>query len=182
MESPGDRVEVARVCLDKRRVWGWAGALCVILASGIFGLALVLGFRPGPSDRSILLGLVLIFPLAFVHECLHAATAMVVGKIAWRDICFKVNWKMLAAVCHIKVDMTVKVTRLVAAAPVVLMTPVAVVLFLLYPSDMMVMLTTFTVVGSIADLLMLYELRRFAAHLWVSDHPTEAGFTIYQLP
>ncbi len=147
--------------------------LCLLLAQ-------VLGYRPGRSvPDSIPLAILVFLPIAVIHELLHAAAALVHGRLRRTDIHIGINWKALALVCNIKVPVRVRTARVVGITPLAVTGPLTVAVFVLYPSYVTAWVTAFTLIGGLVDLFMLHKLRPFDGELLFVDHPGEPAFEIY---
>jgi hypothetical protein len=69
--------------------------------------------------------------------------------------------------------------RFVALTPLVVTGLPVLGLFLWRPCPVLAMLLGLTLTGGVADLIMVYCLRRFDADLLVMDRPSEPAFDIY---
>lgn len=176
--NPG--AKIAEVRVSKRAVY-----LAVILLAvpmTVLLLALTDALRdddPICTTREILLALASFVPLGAVHELLHAAAALVFGRVRPQDLRLAVQWKAGALMCHIKAPIRIAAARIVGLAPLVVTGPAVLALFLWRPSHVTVMLTVFAILGSAMDVVMVARLRGFADDLLLVDHPSEPGFDVY---
>ncbi len=151
-----------------------------VVAVLLFGaLAVKLAGDWDSSWQGYLIAMALFLPMGALHELSHGVTAVACGRLRWQDVCFGVNWKALSAVCHIKAPLRVSSARIVGLAPLAITGPLAVALLLAFPREVTVVLASFAVAGSYADVCMVYRLREFHDPMWIVDHPTEPGFDVY---
>jgi hypothetical protein len=134
------------------------------------------GFDPG----SLLLALVLLVPVAWIHELLHALAAVTYGRVCRQDVRLRIDWRMGVVSCHIKAPMPVRAARVVGLMPLIALGPLALGLVLVYPHRVTALLAGMTLLGCIMDVVMVGKLRRFDGGLLVVDHPTtEPRLDIY---
>jgi hypothetical protein len=171
--------KIAEIRLNPLRT-NLAGLLVAVIVALLFWLLAVrLAGDWNSSWQGYLIALALFLPMGAIHELSHGVTAMLCGRLRWRDIRFGIHWKAISAVCHIKAPLRVSSARIVGLAPLVITGPLAVALLLAFPREVTVMLASFAVVGCYADVCMLYRLREFHDPMWIVDHPTEPGFDVY---
>lgn len=176
--NPGTKIAEVRV--SKRVVYVAVILLAVPATVLLLALADALGDDdPVCTTREILLALALFVPLGAVHELLHAAAALVYGRVRRQDLRLAIQWKAGALMCHIKVPVRIAAARIIGLAPLVVTGPAMLALFLWHPSHVTVMLTVFAILGSAMDVVMVARLRGFADDMLLVDHPSEPGFDVY---
>jgi hypothetical protein len=173
-------VKIAEVRVSKRAVYLGVFVVGIPVTLALLALAEVLGhYRLDLGLMNLVVALVLFIPLAAVHELLHAAAALLWGRVRPRDMQIAVHWKAGALACRIKVPIRVGATRIVGLTPLVVTGPLMLGFLLKYPSEVTALLAGMTLLGCAMDLVMIYKLRRFDPNLLVVDHPTEPAFDIY---
>lgn len=162
-------------------------AICIVaLAAGgptMLGLLFLAdALRPGRQDFRLVdlaMAMALFVPVGIIHELLHALAAIVHGGLHPRDLRIRVVWKAGALACQIRVPIRVGTARFVALTPLVVTAFPVLGLFLWRPCHVLATLLGLTIIGCMADLIMVYCLRRLDADLLVVDHPSEPAFDVY---
>jgi hypothetical protein len=117
--------------------------------------------------------------LIVVHEALHAVGMVQFGKISWRDIRFGIMWWALMPYCHCTVPLSIRAFRRMALLPLWITGGVTLACLLVFPSDLVALVTGFTVAACVGDVWMVAKLRRFDEDWLVSDSPSEIGCDVF---
>jgi len=123
--------------------------------------------------------LVAVVLLIAVHEALHAVGMVQFGKISWRDIRFGIMWWALMPYCHCTVPLSIRAFRRMALLPLWITGGVTLAGLLVFPSDLLALVTGFTVAACVGDVWMVAKLRRFNADWLVADSPSEIGCDVF---
>lgn len=121
----------------------------------------------------------LLLAIYIVHEALHGLAAMAWGKIPFRSLHFGINTRLMALYCHADKPMTLSAFRAFALLPIIVTTPIAVLVLLLDPALWSLFLLSATFAGGAGDVMVFFKARRYDNDTWIQDHLSEVGFTIY---
>ena len=175
-----DDTKIAEVRISKVKIWLGAVVVGVIVTLCCLHIADTLDYSNEQlSGWDYPLMIVCLIPLIVIHELIHGLAAIVFGGLRWSDIQFTGNWRLLAVGCHPKVPISVNAVRKVGIAPLIITVPIAFALLLLFPNRVTALVASVALVGCIADVWMLWDLRRFDGDMLYCDHPSEAGFEIH---
>ena len=117
--------------------------------------------------------------LVVVHEALHAFAALQWGKVPIGSIRFGFNLKWLAPYCHFSSGMRMGSFRVFLLLPLVVTTFVTGLVILLDPAIWTLLLFSVAFSGCSGDVLMYFKVQGYDKNLWVRDHPSEPGCTIW---
>ena len=157
------------------------GLFAIILLALFVGIVFLLPYRGDVFDH-MLVSYIALLPVAVFHEVLHAWAAITYGKLSYADIKFGIHWKGLMPYCHINKPIAVRHYRLAGLMPLLVAGPAGIGLVFLYPHMGSAMLASCAISLCTGDLMMIFKLRQYRdSDLWVCDHPSEPGFTVFKL-
>jgi hypothetical protein len=117
--------------------------------------------------------------LVVVHEALHAVGMVQFGRISWRDIRFGILWWALMPYCHCTVPLSIRAFRRMALLPLWITGGMTLACLLVFPSDLLALVTGFTVAACVGDVWIVAKLRRFNENWLVADSPSEIGCDVF---
>ena len=123
--------------------------------------------------------LIAVVLLIVVHEALHAVGMVQFGKISWRDIRFGIMWWALMPYCHCTVPLSIRAFRRMALLPLWITGGMTLACLQVFPSDLLALVTGFTVAASVGDVWIVAKLRRFNEDWLVADSPSEIGCDVF---
>lgn len=144
-------------------IWGKAGLESERSMFGFAGLWLLIAF---------LVGIV-------VHELLHGITWACYAKGGWKSISFGVMWKMLTPYCHCNEPMGVKAYLAGALMPLLLLGIIPAVVSLIIGSIPLLAWGILFIAAASGDIWMSWLLTKEDPESTILDHPTEAGFYVF---
>lgn len=126
---------------------------------------------------------ILIFILGYllllaVHEALHAASFLIVGKVKKKEISFGANLRNGLLYCHLKTPLKPKAYAICLLVPVLLTGIIPLIVFTLIGHINYILLFSLLVSGGAGDLLMFYKVRRVPKDALISDHPYAPAFYV----
>lgn len=181
------------ISLVKANVWSIAlliiGAACCLgwylLVRGPEGA--VADLKPGGGIDSwwaptagLLLMMVVIILGAVVHELVHGITWAHYASSGWKSISFGVIWKMLTPYCHCNEPLEVAYYRRGALMPLFVVGILPGLLAPFFHSIGMALFGALYIAGAAGDLMVVWRLRKENPANTVLDHPTEAGYLVYE--
>ncbi|MDE3001198.1 MAG: DUF3267 domain-containing protein [Gemmatimonadota bacterium] len=113
------------------------------------------------------------------HEALHGLAAMAWGKIPFSSLHFGINTRLVALYCHADKPMTRSAFRAFAVLPIIVTTPIAVLVLLLDPALWSLFLLSATFAGGAGDIMVFLRVRRYDNDAWIQDHASEVGFITF---
>lgn len=117
---------------------------------------------------------------AVVHELVHGITWALCSPKGWRSISFGVMWKMLTPYCHCSVPLKRNHYIIGGLMPlfVVGLLPLLVAPFV--DSLALFVFGLIYVGGAAGDLMVVFRLCKEDPASTILDHPTEAGYLVYE--
>lgn len=122
---------------------------------------------------SLLLGIV-------VHELIHGITWAHFTEKGWKSISFGVIWKMLTPYCHCDEVLTIRSYIIGALMPCIVLGILPVVIALCIGSFGLLLWGIIFISAAAGDLWMAWLLTKEDPKALVLDHPSEAGFYIFE--
>lgn len=144
-------------------IWGSAGWESGRSIFGFAGLWLLIAF---------LIGVV-------VHELLHGITWACYAKSGWKSISFGVMWKLLTPYCHCNEPMSVKAYLAGALMPLLVLGIIPAVVSLIVGSIPLLAWGILFIAAASGDIWMSWLLTKEDPESTILDHPTEAGFYVF---
>ena len=161
------------------------GALAVVL--GLYALV----WHPDVSKEGFAMGMWvrpyggLLFVVAMavgivVHELIHGATWACFAPSRWKSISFGVIWKMLTPYCHCSEPLLVRHYRIGALMPLYVLGVLPALAGIAIGSLALALYGVLFVGAAAGDIMVAWRLRKEAPESKVQDHPTEAGYWVYE--
>ena len=116
--------------------------------------------------------------IIILHEALHAFAALLWGRVPWSSIHFGVKWRSLMFYCHCDKLLKVNTFRILVLLPLIITTPIAGLIWWLYPSLWSLLLFSLTIAFCSGDVLMFFKVRQVENDKWIQDHESELSFYI----
>ena len=115
-----------------------------------------------------------------LHEVVHGLTWAHFAEGGWRTISFGMMWKYLAPYCHCDVSLKVPHYRIGALAPLFVVGILPVLISPFVHSLLLLFFGVFFIAGAAGDLMVVWRLRKEDPANMVLDHPSEAGYLVYE--
>ncbi len=144
-------------------IWGSAGWESGRSMFGLAGIWLIIAFFAG----------------IVVHELLHGITWACYAKGGWKSISFGVMWKMLTPYCHCNEPMSVKAYLAGALMPLLVLGIIPGIVSLIIGSIPLLVWGILFIAAASGDIWMSWLLTKEAPESTILDHPTEAGFYVF---
>ncbi|APD06913.1 hypothetical protein UJ101_01394 [Flavobacteriaceae bacterium UJ101] len=134
--------------------------------------------------ESILVNSLLIIPIiitgVIIHELVHGITWSLFAKKGFKSIKFGILWKMITPYCHCTEPLKAKHYRLGAIMPFIVLGIIPYIGSLLSGNLGLFLFSILFTIAASGDFLMLYMLRIAKPNQYVQDHPSEAGFYVFE--
>ena len=153
-------------------------ALVLILAF-MFFTDILFHTRPYAS-RDLIYIVILLIVFGLVHEGLHALALVIWGRVGPKDMKFGFSWRGLCPYYHCKLPITVKVYRITALFPLIILGGLCIMLLLVFPSIWFAAVTGGVIAASVGDIWVFCKLRGFDRECLVKDHPKEIGCDVFE--
>lgn len=144
-------------------IWGEADLGSGSSMFGLAGLWLFIAFLVG----------------VVVHELLHGITWACYAKGGWKSISFGVMWKLLTPYCHCNEPMSVKAYLVGALMPLLVLGIIPAVVSLIIGSIPLLAWGILFIAAASGDIWMSWLLTKEDPESTILDHPTEAGFYVF---
>ena len=162
-------------------------SIVLLIVSGVVFIVpfyLIWGEADLGSGRSVfgLAGLWLLiafFAGIVVHELLHGITWACYTKSGWKSISFGVMWKLLTPYCHCNEPMGVKAYLAGALMPLLVLGIIPAVVSLIIGSTVLLGWGILFIAAASGDIWMSWLLTKEDPESTILDHPTEAGFYVF---
>lgn len=171
------------ISIAKANLWS---VVLLLVAGAVFGLLLVVAVKCCcvPLRKMGLVSLV-IFAVALiagivVHELIHGLTWALFAKRGFRAISFGVIWKYLTPYCHCDEPLLKRHYMLGAFMPCLLLGIVPAVLSLFLGLVWLYIFGVVFISAAAGDLMVMWRLRKEKDTALVLDHPSEAGYLVYE--
>jgi len=115
-----------------------------------------------------------------VHELIHGITWAHYAENGWKSISFGVIWKMLAPYCHCNEVLTKRGYITGALMPCIVLGILPGIAALCIGSIALLIWGIIFIAAAAGDLWMSWLLMKEAPDALVLDHPSEAGFYIFE--
>jgi len=114
-----------------------------------------------------------------VHELIHGITWAFFAPSGWRSISFGVLWKLLTPYCHCDEPMRISAYMWGAMMPCIVLGVVPGLLSLCTGSLVLLLWGIIFIAAAAGDIWMTWLLTKEKPDSLVLDHPSEAGFYVY---
>lgn len=132
----------------------------------------------GTTSTNIMLFLGLIVGIA-VHELIHGITWACFAQRGWKSISFGIIWKYLTPYCHCDEPMRIRPYQLACLMPCFVLGVIPSVFALFIGNLPLLLWGIFFIAAAAGDIWMAWLLTKENSNSLVLDHPSEAGFYIY---
>ena len=162
-------------------------SIVLLIVSGVVFIVpffLIWGEADLGSGRSVfgftgLWLLIAFFAGIVVHELLHGITWACYAKGGWKSISFGVMWKLLTPYCHCNEPMSVKAYLAGALMPLLVLGIIPAVVSLMIGSTVLLGWGILFIAAASGDIWMSWLLTKEDPESTILDHPTEAGFYVF---
>lgn len=162
-------------------------SIVLLIVSGVVFIVpfyLIWGEADLGSGRSMfgftgLWWLIAFFAGIVVHELLHGITWACYAKGGWKSISFGVMWKLLTPYCHCNEPMGVKAYLAGALMPLIVLGIIPAVVSLVIGSIPLLAWGILFIAAASGDIWMSWLLTKEDPESTILDHPTEAGFYVF---
>ena len=171
------------ISIAKANLWS---VVLLLVAGAVFGLLLVVAVKCcGVPLRKMSLVSLVIFVVALivgivVHELIHGLTWALFAKRGFCAISFGVIWKYLTPYCHCDEPLLKRHYMLGAFMPCLLLGIVPAVLSLFLGLVWLYIFGVVFISAAAGDLMVMWRLRKEKDTALVLDHPSEAGYLVYE--
>jgi len=114
-----------------------------------------------------------------VHEVIHGITWSFYAKRGWKSISFGVIWKYLTPYCHCDEPMHIRPYQVACLMPCFVLGVIPAIIALFIGSFPLLLWAIFFIAAAAGDIWMAWLLTKENPDSLVLDHPSEAGFYIY---
>lgn len=114
-----------------------------------------------------------------VHELLHGITWACFAPSRWRSISFGVMWKLLTPYCHCNEPMRPRPYIIGALMPLIVLGIIPAVVALFIGNLFLLCVGIFFISAASGDIWMAWLLTKESPNCTVLDHPSEAGFYVF---
>jgi hypothetical protein len=132
--------------------------------------------QPAPF---ILVVLAVLFGGIILHELIHGITWALFARRGWRSIRFGVLWKYMTPYCHCRDPLTISQYIWGAIMPFVILGLIPGVASWFTGSVALLAFGIFFTVSAVGDFMIIGLIRKEPHGSLVLDHPSEAGYYIY---
>ncbi len=115
-----------------------------------------------------------------VHELIHGLTWACYAPHGWKSISFGILWKMLTPYCHCDEPMSIRGYKMGAMMPCIILGIIPSVVALCIGDLVLLLWGIFFISAAAGDIWMMWLLTKEDPNAKVLDHPTEAGFYIFE--
>lgn len=115
-----------------------------------------------------------------VHELIHGVTWAMFAKSGFKSISFGVLWKMLTPYCHCSEPLKVKHYTIGALMPLIVLGIVPSVAAICLKSLFWLTMGVIFIAAAAGDIMVAWKLRKENPENLVLDHPSEAGYLVYE--
>lgn len=114
-----------------------------------------------------------------VHELIHGITWACFAPSGWKSISFGVIWKMLTPYCHCNELLRPRPYIIGALMPLIVLGIIPAIICLISGSWFLLVWSIIFIAAASGDIWMAWLLRKESPDCTVLDHPSEAGFYVF---
>ncbi len=144
--------------------------ISIIVLYGLFTFALDY-LRKNEVFR--LLDLTLFIPSVFIsmiiHELIHAYTYIILCKGKFKDFEFGMHVFKGIAYCFLRNPIPLRKYRMITLMPFYLMTPIAIILYFIFPGYSTSIILACAIFGPLFDSIYTFKLRKFPGHYLIQE-------------
>lgn len=115
-----------------------------------------------------------------VHELIHGLTWGLYAKSKFKSISFGVMWKMLTPYCHCSEPLKVPHYAIGALMPLIILGLIPAVVAICLGSLFWLNMSIIFIAAAAGDIMIVWNLRKEKRNNMILDHPTEAGYLVYE--
>lgn len=115
-----------------------------------------------------------------VHELIHGITWAMYAKTGFKSISFGVMWKMLTPYCHCSEPLKVSHYSIGALMPLIVLGILPSIAAICLKSLFWLTMGVIFIAAAAGDIMVVWRLRKENPENMVLDHPTEAGYLVYE--
>lgn len=115
-----------------------------------------------------------------VHELIHGITWALLAPNRFKSISFGVIWKMLTPYCHCSDPLKVSHYILGALTPLIILGIIPAIISLINLNPLWYLYGILYISAAAGDIMVAWRIRHEDPQHLVLDHPTEAGYIIYE--
>lgn len=115
-----------------------------------------------------------------VHELIHGLTWAMYAKTGFKSISFGVMWKMLTPYCHCSEPLKVSHYSIGALMPLIVLGILPSIAAICLKSLFWLTMGVIFIAAAAGDIMIVWNLRKEKPENMVLDHPTEAGYLVYE--
>lgn len=115
-----------------------------------------------------------------VHELIHGLTWGLYAKSKFKSISFGVMWKMLTPYCHCSEPLRVPHYAIGALMPLITLGLIPAVVAICLGSLFWLNMSIIFIAAAAGDIMIVWNLRKENRNNMILDHPTEAGYLVYE--
>lgn len=115
-----------------------------------------------------------------VHELIHGLTWGLYAKSKFKSISFGVMWKMLTPYCHCSEPLKVPHYAIGALMPLIILGLIPAVVAICLGSLFWLNMSIIFIAAAAGDIMIVWKLRKENRNNMILDHPTEAGYLVYE--
>lgn len=115
-----------------------------------------------------------------VHEFIHGLTWGLYAKSKFKSISFGVMWKMLTPYCHCSEPLKVPHYAVGALMPLITLGLIPAVVAICLGSLFWLNKSIIFIAAAAGDIMIVWKLRKENRNNMILDHPTEAGYLVYE--
>lgn len=115
-----------------------------------------------------------------VHELIHGLTWGLYAKSKFKSISFGVMWKMLTPYCHCSEPLKVPHYAVGALMPLITLGLIPAVVAICLGSLFWLNMSIIFIAAAAGDIMIVWKLRKENRNNMILDHPTEAGYLVYE--
>lgn len=115
-----------------------------------------------------------------VHELIHGLTWGLYAKSKFKSISFGVMWKMLTPYCHCSEPLKVPHYAIGALMPLITLGLIPAVVAICLGSLFWLNMSIIFIAAAAGDIMVVWKLRKENRNNMILDHPTEAGYLVYE--
>lgn len=115
-----------------------------------------------------------------VHELIHGITWAYYAKRGFHAISYGVIWKMLTPYTHCDEPMHIRPYVVACLMPLIILGIIPSVIAIIIGWIPLLAFGIFFIAGAMGDVLIVWMLRKENPQYLVLDHPSEAGYFIYE--
>ena len=114
-----------------------------------------------------------------IHEVIHGITWACYARRGWKSISFGIIWKYLTPYCHCDEPMRIRPYQLACLMPCFVVGVIPSIIALFIGNLPLLLWGIFFIAAAAGDIWMAWLLTKENPESLVLDHPSEAGFYIY---